>query len=491
MFRDLLEYFKELVKKTVTSRLFAISLVFLLMYATLVGRLFMLQIVKGEEYQAEYISLTEKIIKTASTRGKIYDRNGNVLADNELAYNVTVQDIGALEDSKSWNLMLWELVDILNEHGETVKGDLELTVDENGHVSYTSASENARKRFLRDLYGIKNIDELDDPEGKYPSTVTAEELLRKQMKIYKLDAMKDEKGNLIEVPLDIAVQIVNIRYTMRFTSYQKYNATTVAENISEETMADILEHSATLPGVNIEESTIRVYNDAIYFAPVIGYTGKVTTDGLEELKRQSDDYELNDVAGRTGIESSMELELKGQKGSQTIYVDNMGKVLETANVVEPVAGNDIWLSLDRDLQKGIYHILEKQLAGILTNVLVNQEPEEIKNVDASEIKLPIKDAYFQLINNNVLSFHDFASDEASDTERQINAKFENARARIEKDLRNELSSSSPTPMNALSEEMQAYMHYIYTVLSSDTEGIILTSQIDTKSEEYGHGKLEP
>lgn len=488
MFRDLLEYFKELVKKTVTSRLFAISLVFLLMYATLVGRLFMLQIVKGEEYQAEYISLTEKIIKTASTRGKIYDRNGNVLADNELAYNVTVQDIGALEDSKSWNLMLWELVDILNEHGETVKGDLELTVDENGHVSYTSASENARKRFLRDLYGIKNIDELDDPEGKYPSTVTAEELLRKQMKIYKLDAMKDEKGNLIEVPLDIAVQIVNIRYTMRFTSYQKYNATTVAENISEETMADILEHSATLPGVNIEESTIRVYNDAIYFAPVIGYTGKVTTDGLEELKRQSDDYELNDVAGRTGIESSMELELKGQKGSQTIYVDNMGKVLETANVVEPVAGNDIWLSLDRDLQKGIYHILEKQLAGILTNVLVNQEPEEIKNVDASEIKLPIKDAYFQLINNNVLSFHDFASDEASDTERQINAKFENARARIEKDLRNELSSSSPTPMNALSEEMQAYMHYIYTVLSSDTEGIILTSQIDTKSEEYAAWK---
>ena len=80
-------------------------------------------------------------------------------------------------------------------------------------------------------------------------------------------------------------------------------------------------------------------------------------------------------------------------------------------MVEPKAGNDVWLSLDRDLQKAIYHILEKQLAGILTNVLVNQEPEEIKNVDASEIKLPIKDAYFQLINNNVLSFHDFASEE--------------------------------------------------------------------------------
>ena len=349
MFRDLLEYLKELLKKVVTSRLFAISLVFVLMYGTLMARLFSLQIVHGEEYQDEYISLTEKVIKTASTRGNIYDRNGNVLAYNELAYNVTVQDIGAFENSAGWNFMLWELVEILNEHGETVKGDLEITADAEGNVSYTSASESARLRFLRDLYGLKSVDELDDPKGEYPSNITAEELLREQMHIYKLDEMKDENGNLVEVPLDIAVQIVNIRYTMRFTSFRKYEATTVAENISEETMADILEHTADLPGVNIEESTIRVYNDAIYFAPVIGYTGKVTTDGLEELKKQSDDYELNDVAGRTGIESSMELDLKGTKGSQTIYVDNMGKILETANVVEPKAGNDVWLSLDRDL----------------------------------------------------------------------------------------------------------------------------------------------
>ena len=191
MFNDLLEYLKELVKKTVTSRLFVISLVFLLLYGILVGRLFVLQIVRGEEYQAEYIELTEKVIKTDSTRGNIYDRNGNVLAYNELAYNVTVQDIGALEDSNAWNLMLWELVEILNEHGETVEGSLEIAVDAEGNVSYTSASEAARKRFLRDLYGLRSVDELDDQEGEHPSSVTAEELLRGQMETYDLDEVKE------------------------------------------------------------------------------------------------------------------------------------------------------------------------------------------------------------------------------------------------------------------------------------------------------------
>ena len=295
------------------------------------------------------------------------------------------------------------------------------------------------------------------------------------MHIYKLDEMKDENGNLVEVPLDIAVQIVNIRYTMRFTSFRKYEATTVAENISEETMADILEHTADLPGVNIEESTIRVYNDAIYFAPVIGYTGKVTTDGLEELKKQSDDYELNDVAGRTGIESSMELDLIRNEGVSDYLRGQYGK----NSGIQPT-----WWSQKPETTSGFrwIGILEGHLphfgkaAGRYSDQRARQpgSRRRLRMWTASEIKLPIKDAYFQLINNNVLSFHDFASEEASDTERQINAKFESARARIEADLKNELTSSAPAPMNALSEDMQAYMQYIYTLLASDSEKLILS-----------------
>lgn len=483
MFKDIKEFVKDFLKNLLTSRLFALSILFCIMFFVLIGRLFNLQIVKGEEYQADYISLAEKVIKTASTRGNIYDRNGNILAYNELANSVTLQDTGAYPDDTDWNRMLYELVNILNKHGEIVQGSLELTLDDSGTVVYTAKTELARKRFLRDYYGLKAVEELDDEKGKYPSGITAEELFEQLKKTYEIAETKDKDGKLLDIPKDIVLQILNIRYTTRFTAFRKYVNTTIASNVSDETVADVVEHSADMPGVKIEESTIRVYNESLYFAPIIGYTGKVTTERLEELKKSSDDYEENDVVGRTGIESSMELSLKGQKGSQTAYVDNMGKILEVTSEVQPIAGNDIWLTQDLNLQKGIYYILEHQLAGVLVKTIKNKEAEDITYTDSSSIEIPIKDAYFQLINNNVLSLEQFASEEASDVERQIYSKYLNARTRIESEIRSELMSEQAVPVKELSEEMQAYMQYIYAYLCSDEEGLIIKASQDPTSAE--------
>ena len=493
MFDDLKEYLREWFKKVITSRLFVLVVVFCLMSSALVMRLFNLQIIKGEEYQDAYTAMTEKVIKTASTRGNIYDRNGNVLAYNELAYDVTIQDTGAYKTDAQWNTMLYDLVSILNKHGESAQTSLELTLDHDGNVVYTSETQSGRKRFLRDYYGLKNVDEMDDSDGKYPSDISAPDLLERMKKEYHLTLGDDKNrdgrpldkdGNPIDVSDEVALQIVGIRYTMRFTAFQKYESTTIATDISDETVADILEHAADLVGVNIQESTIRMYNESLYFAPIIGYTGKVTSERLEELKAVNDDYELNDVVGRTGIESSMELELKGKKGSQTAYVDNVGRILSVTGEVAPVAGNDIWLTLDLNLQKGIYHILEKQLAGVLLKTIVNQDEKDIAYIDSSSIKIPIKKAYFQLINNNVLSIDNFASEEASDVEQQIYQKYESSRVRIEQELRGELQSENATPMNALSEEMQAYMQYIYSYLSSSNKAIVQRDAIDTSSDMY-------
>ncbi len=251
---------------------------------------------------------------------------------------------------------------------------------------FTSASEAARKRFLRDYYGLTSVDLLTDRDGDYPADITARKLLDHAMKSYKLDEVKDEDGNLVEITDQMAIDIINIRYAMRFIAYQKYEKTTVATQVSDETVADILEHSADLPGVEVEESNVRVYNDSIYFSHIVGYTGKITEERMEELNETGGDYTLNDTVGRTGVEYSMETELQGKKGSMTAYVDNMGRILETSDVVEPTAGNDVYLTIDRDLQVGIYHLLERQLAGILVSKIVDREVDPSEFAKASQIR---------------------------------------------------------------------------------------------------------
>ena len=282
MFRDILEILQEFFKRVVTSRVFVLGALFTAMFCVLAVKLFNLQIINGERYLTEYVSKTLRTVYTPGSRGNIYDQNGKVLAYNELAYSVTIRNNGDYSTNQERNLMLLKLVRILDAHDETVEGELEITIDQNGEFVYTSSSESARLRFLRDYYGLTSADQLNGEDGSYPSAVSAREIFEqlKSEDRYDLDRLKDENGNPIVLTDEEALQIANIRYTMSLTDYQRYESTTVASNVSEETVAEVSENMADLLGVSIEESTIRVYNDSVYFASIIGYTGKVQSDQL-------------------------------------------------------------------------------------------------------------------------------------------------------------------------------------------------------------------
>lgn len=484
MLNDLLEIIQLFFKRVIGSRLFILALAFTGMFAVLISKLFQLQIVDGEEYLKEYVQMTEKTISTPGTRGNIYDVNGNLLAYNELAYSVTLQDTGDYPKSADMNAMLLKLVRILNRHGYEVQGDFQVALDENGEMFFTSSSENARKRFLRDFYGLKSVDGLDDEKGKYPSDITAREAFEKRKSRYELEKMKDELGNPVILSDAEALQIVNIRYSLSMIAYKKYESITITSNVDQETVADILEHTADLRGVGIEESTIRVYNDSIYFASIIGYTGKVPEDQLEELRKNDPSYDLNDIVGRIGIEASMETELHGGKGYKRMVVNNMGSIMEVTSETAPTTGNDVYLTIDRDLQIGIYHLIEQQLAGILADKLVNADVEITENTDSSSMKIPIKDAYYQLINNNVLSLGDMAKEDASEIEKTIYQKYTKAKTETLEKLRYELMSEHATMLKDLPKDMMAYMVYIYSHLSDSSVGIVKKNQIDTTSEAY-------
>ncbi|MGL5437474.1 MAG: penicillin-binding transpeptidase domain-containing protein [Lachnospiraceae bacterium] len=483
MMNDWIELLKELFRKMLTFRLLAIGLAFTVMFGILILKLFQLQIRDGESYLNEYTQMTERTVTVPGTRGNIYDRSGNLLAYNELAYTITIQDTGAYPSNASMNQMLIRLVKILDKHDVSVQGRLEIGIDDSGALVYTSPSEAARKRFLRDFYNLRSIDELDK-DGKNPSAVSAQELFDLRKARYDLDKLKDERGNQIILSNWEMLQIINIRYTMSLTSFRRYESTAITGYVDDQTVADIMEHNGELLGINVEESTIRVYNDSIYFASIIGYTGKMQEDQLEDLKKINEEYELTDIVGRTGIEASMEEELQGKKGYRNLIVNNTGSIMEVTEAVEASTGNDIYLTIDRELQIGIYYLIEQQLAGILADKLVNEDVEITDITDSSKMPIPIKDAYYQLINNNVLSLGHMASEEASPIEKEINSRYMISQAQIIEKLRYELMSEHATVMKDLPKDMKAYMVYIYTYLSDPTVGIIKRDSIDVNSKEY-------
>ena len=248
------------------------------------------------------------------------------------------------------------------------------------------------------------------------------------------------------------------------------------------TVADVLEHASELEGVEVEEDSIRVYENGEYFANIIGYIGQADSEELEALQGDGGDYVTGDLIGKTGIEATMESQLRGTKGSQTMYVDSQGHILEIVDEAEPVAGNDIYLTIDSEETIAIYNILEQQLAGVLVSKIVNEDVTITPNMSASQMFIPVKDVYYQLIGNNVLSISHFSEDDASETEQGIYAKYLGRKQQVIRELSNTLMNENAVAIAEESEEMQSYISYAYNMLVNNN--ILVRDWIDTEDSMY-------
>lgn len=490
MIEDLRDLLAEFWRKMVRSRLVILGVVYVFMVILLCTRLFTLQIVNGQQAQDAYIQKTKKTITTNGTRGNIYDADGNLLAYNKIAYSVTITDDGYYKKANDKNLMYYRLVQILHKHNEKITGDFLIAVNDQDEFVYTATSNLAHKSFLRDVYGLKLITDLDDAKGKYPSDISAPDLVQNRMEYYKLDKLTDSEGNPVSMTKQEQLDMLNIRFAVGQKAFRRFEPTKIAVDIGEETKVDIMENISTLMGVDVEDDTLRVYSDPLYFSNILGYTGKVSDEMLEELQEKNPDYTSNDIVGRTGIEEYMETTLQGKKGSKTMVVDHVGHIMETVSEIESQSGNNVYLTIRKDLQIGIYHLIEQQLAGVLASKLVNEDNPNTEKTDATKRLIPIKDAYFQLINNSVLNMEHFKAGDATGVEQEIYRKLVSQKESGLAQVEGELRSPGPAPMGALSSDLYAYMYYVFTLLSSQETGIIDSGKLNTTASYYQRWKAD-
>ncbi len=469
-----------------TSRLLLLFIIFSGMAVLLIYRLFDLQIVNGESYVDNFRLMIQRERITEGTRGNIYDRNGDLLAYNELAYSVTIEDVyesGSTRNEKL-NETLYKLIHMIEGNGDTIVSDFNIILNENNDYEFTVEGTRLL-RFKADVYGCRT---LDSPEFKYyMKSASAQEIIDYLVERFGIGTYHKEGNKRVLSPGEgytkkEVLQMVTLRYQMNLYSFQRYIPTTVATDVSQKTVAVIMENIAELEGVAIEEDMIRKYNYPYYFSHILGYTGKISSEELTTLSEQDDSYTMNDTVGKGGIEQVMELQLQGRKGSETIYVDNLGKVIDITDIVEAQAGNDVYLTLDKDLQVAIYNILEQKLAGIVvskTRNIYNYDP--LKSASRQDIIIPIDDVYFALIDNNVIDIDHFTDEGAYDTEREIHQIFLEKQADVLASIEAELTATK-TPYNELTKEFKNYESYIVTMLTE--RGVLVSSAIDRDDPTY-------
>lgn len=483
------------MKKVHIGRSAILAVLFTILAFFLIHRLYDLQIINGEEYRNNFSLKTTKTLDLKSTRGNIYDRNGNVLASNELSYSLTIEDSGSYSSNRERALSLngeaYRIANILLAHGDKLDNDFHVVIGADGNYAF-NVSGTSLLRFKADVYGHAKVDELSTAE----QNATAEDMMNfliseKEFAISRTNEPYTAKELSDHgLPQDLTRQnildIAFIRYQLFTTSYRKYVPVTIATAVSNESVADLTEQKNTLTGIDIVEDTIRVYDNPECFASIIGYTGKVSSEDLAELQAKNSKYSSSSIVGKSGIEKIMETSLQGFDGEETVYVDNLGKVLETdeSSKIEPTAGNDVYLTIDKNLQIATYKMLEQRIAGVLESVIVNQKEFKTTSTDTADIRIPIYDVYNAIIENSVIDITHFTADDASPNEKLLEEAYQEKQKEVFASLNEQLTGSNPLPYNQLDKEMKEYESYIVdNLLTSDT-GILNSSAIDKTDSTY-------
>lgn len=134
----------------------------------------------------------------------------------------------------------------------------------------------------------------------------------------------------------------------------------IATDIDNDTAIKIKAKAEELPGVYIDSGNKRMYPEREVFSHILGYTGTVSVDDLDELEY----VQPTDVIGRAGLERKYDRELLGEYGEIAWEVDAIGRTISKDGYVvkEPVSGKNLYLTIDLDMQKKLYEIIKESVA---------------------------------------------------------------------------------------------------------------------------------
>ena len=304
-------------------------------------RLIFLQLVNGDKFKSQATNTTDYNFTVTAARGDIVDSKGTRIATSVTGYNVVLNKL--LMGDEDLDGMLQKIVELLRQNGESWNDTLLISQpDAAGNYTFTaeegSTKDEKALAAMKDNLGLQQY-------------ATANDVMEKLVEDY----------NLSDYSLDWQRTLGGIHYEMQLQAFSNVNNFIMAENVSEVTVATIKEHSLSLPGVEIVETSTRSYEQGTVLPHVLGRVGKITAEkwkvtdenGQTTYPLRDKGYNMNDIIGISGLESAYEDELRGKDGVETITRNSDGVIVDTALTTVPEPGHTVQLTIDSSFQKAV------------------------------------------------------------------------------------------------------------------------------------------
>lgn len=369
------------------TRLIAIGALYIIIAMVYVGRLLYLQVSGQDYYTMSTPTVTyTRTVAIQAQRGELYDRNGVPLVTNAYTYDLTLDYAAKPDTSEGLNEMLLDIVAIAarsDESGKLVKpkGSLDITVTDNGlYFAYPDGFlDTVRGKRYKKLVGELNVDEDASPNEE------AEALM---LYFAILSSEKNSDGEYetyYNYTYDIAKELLLLRLDMQLSNFSPIEPYLIAEDVSLAFITGVEEKLTRGVNVNVEAS--RVYNYPGYASHILGTVGTILDTTVDYYTAKG--YPFDAIVGRDGCEAAFEDYLCGQDGVLTITEDSYGNILSTEVTKEPVAGKDVYLTIDIEMQVVAEKALAENIFKIREEAAFSGKP--LSGEDASSGALTVLD----------------------------------------------------------------------------------------------------
>ncbi|MEG0070621.1 MAG: penicillin-binding protein 2 [Raoultibacter sp.] len=170
----------------------------------------------------------------------------------------------------------------------------------------------------------------------------------------------DDRDVLLRLSALLGVPYNIVRRRVQDTTSGAQSQRIVASDVALRDVAFIAEHATAFPGVTTQSRAVRQYPWGALAAHVLGYTGTVSETELKNLP-EGRDLEMGDSVGKNGVELSYESLLAGDHGQRKLVADADGNVRQVVSETAPRKGNDVYLTIDAQVQM----VADKALAKLV------------------------------------------------------------------------------------------------------------------------------